>query len=77
MQVSLNAILITGNMTLFGYTGKDKIKSLFRLFFHIHRILRQHYSAQKLADELFSLGDKFHPHIETDKTNMCAVPYEK
>lgn len=28
MQVSLNAILITGNMTLFGYTGKDKIKSI-------------------------------------------------
>lgn len=54
------------------------MKSLFRLFFfHMHRILRQHYSAQKLADEFFSFGDKFHLHVEADKTNALVVPYDK
>lgn len=43
----------------------------------MHRILRQRHSAQKLADEFFSLEDKFHLHIEADKTSMFAVPYDK
>lgn len=47
------------------------------VFFCTHRILRQHYGAQKLTDEFSSFGDKFRLHTEADKTNVFVAPYDK